>query len=156
VEAVTGHALSGGALTQCSTCFYEWLKDGDADSARYLNFLRYPTFRIVAAAVGRRWSSGMVLGPKLIRAAAQSGSWGISNVREDTPESHQKKKGTPTLGGALILLEHLRWVPLLFADLRSRVVLVALLMTAGLRLHRVSSTTGSSCRRRTRRGWRGA
>ncbi len=106
--------------------FYEWLKDGEA--ARYLNFLRYPTFRIVAG-FGSSLVIGMMIGPKLIQRLRVA-QYGISNVREDTPESHQKKVGTPTLGGSLILLGIFIGT-LLFADLRSRVVLVALLMTAG-------------------------
>lgn len=106
--------------------FYEWLKDGEA--ARYFNFLRYPTFRIVAS-FGSSLVIGMMIGPKLIERL-RIAQYGISNVREDTPESHQKKKGTPTLGGSLILLGIFIGT-LLFADLRSRVVLVALLMTAG-------------------------
>ncbi len=105
---------------------YEWAKDGEA--ARYLNFLRYPTFRIVAAFVASL-GIGMLIGPALIERL-RIAQYGISNVREDTPESHQKKKGTPTLGGSLILLGIFLGT-LLFADLRSRVVLVALLMTAG-------------------------
>ena len=105
---------------------YEHLKDGDF--GKYFNFLRYPTFRIVAAGVSSLLI-GMLVGPKLIDRlrVAQHGQ---SNVREDTPESHQKKKGTPTLGGSLILLG-IFFGTLLFADLQSRVVLVALLMTAG-------------------------
>lgn len=106
---------------------YEWVvKDGEA--ARYLNFLRYPTFRIVAGFVSSL-AIGMLIGPKLIERL-RIAQYGISNVREDTPESHQKKKGTPTLGGSLILLGVFLGT-MLFADLRSRVVLVALLMTAG-------------------------
>lgn len=106
---------------------YEYLKS-DPDWARYLNFLRYPTFRIVAAAVSSL-VAGMVLGPGLINRLRIS-QHGQSNVREDTPETHQKKKGTPTLGGTLILLGIFLGT-VLFADLRSRVVLVALLMTLG-------------------------
>lgn len=105
---------------------YEWLKDGDA--GKYFNFLRYPTFRIVAAATSSL-VIGMLVGPGLInRLRIQQ--HGQSNVREDTPESHQKKKGTPTLGGTLILLSIFLGT-ILFADLQSRVVWVALLMTAG-------------------------
>ena len=72
---------------------------------------------------------GMIAGPGLI-ARLRLKQHGISNVREDTPESHQKKKGTPTLGGTLILL-CIFMGTLLFADLKVRVVWVALLMTAG-------------------------
>lgn len=105
---------------------YEHLKDGDF--GKYINFLRYPTFRIVAAAVSSL-VIGMLAGPGLI-ARLRLKQHGISNVREDTPESHQKKKGTPTLGGTLILLSIFMGT-LLFADLKERVVWVALLMTAG-------------------------
>jgi phospho-N-acetylmuramoyl-pentapeptide-transferase len=105
---------------------YEWLKDGDA--GKYLNFLRYPTFRIVAAAFGSLLL-GMIIGPRLIdRLRIQQ--HGQSNVREDTPDSHQKKKGTPTLGGVLILL-CIFFGTLVFADLGSRPVWVVLLMTGG-------------------------
>lgn len=105
---------------------YESLKDGDL--GKWLNFLRYPTFRIVAAGVSSLLL-GMALGPTLIERLRVM-QHGQSNVREDTPESHQKKKGTPTLGGSLILLGVFMGT-LLFADLHSRVVWVALLMTAG-------------------------
>jgi phospho-N-acetylmuramoyl-pentapeptide-transferase len=105
---------------------YEWLKDGDA--AKWLNFLRYPTFRIIAGGVSSL-VLGMLLGPRLIERLRVA-QHGHSNVREDTPETHQKKQGTPTLGGSLILLGVFCGT-LLFADLKSRVVWVALLMTAG-------------------------
>ncbi|MEW6434926.1 MAG: phospho-N-acetylmuramoyl-pentapeptide-transferase [Myxococcota bacterium] len=105
---------------------YEWLKDGDA--AKYLNFLRYPTFRIIAGGVSSL-VIGMLIGPRFIERLRVM-QHGQSNVREDTPESHQKKKGTPTLGGSLILLAIFLGT-LLFADLTSRVVWAALLMTAG-------------------------
>ena len=105
---------------------YEWLKDGEP--GKYLNFLRYPTFRIVAAGVSSL-AIGMLTGPRLIERLRRA-QHGVSNVREDTPESHQKKKGTPTLGGSLILLGIFLGT-LLFADLHSRVVWVALLMTGG-------------------------
>jgi phospho-N-acetylmuramoyl-pentapeptide-transferase len=105
---------------------YESLKDGDF--GKYFNFLRYPTFRLVAAGVSSLLI-GMFAGPKLIDRL-RIAQHGQSNVREDTPESHQKKKGTPTLGGSLILLG-IFFGTLLFADLSSRVVWVALLMTGG-------------------------
>jgi phospho-N-acetylmuramoyl-pentapeptide-transferase len=105
---------------------YEWLKDTDA--GRWLNFLRYPTFRIIAGGAASL-VIGIIVGPRLI-GWLRFRQHGISNVREDTPDTHQKKKGTPTLGGVLILLSIFAGT-LLFADLRSRVVLVALLMTAG-------------------------
>ncbi len=105
---------------------YEWLKEGEA--GKYLNFLRYPTFRIIAGGVSSL-VIGMLVGPTLIERLRLA-QHGQSNVREDTPETHQKKKGTPTLGGSLILLGIFMGT-ILFADLSSRVVWVALLMTFG-------------------------
>lgn len=105
---------------------YEWIKDTEA--GRILNFLRYPTFRIVAAGVFAL-VMGMLIGPKLI-ARLRLKQHGQSNVREDTPDTHQKKKGTPTMGGQLILL-CIAGGTLLFADLKSRAVWVVLLLTFG-------------------------
>ncbi len=105
---------------------YEWLKD--TEHGHLLNILKYPTFRIVMGGVSSLLI-GMVLGPRLIERL-RIAQHGASNVREDVPETHLKKKGTPTLGGSLILLG-IAFGTVLFADLRSRVVLVALLMTFG-------------------------
>jgi phospho-N-acetylmuramoyl-pentapeptide-transferase len=52
------------------------------------------------------------------------------HIREDGPKSHQKKAGTPTMGGVLIIISVV--VPtLLWADLRDSYVWVALLGLAG-------------------------
>ncbi len=103
---------------------YEWLKDHEA--ARYLNFLKYPSFRIIAAGVSSL-VLGMLVGPAVIDRL-RSQQHGQSNVREDVPDSHQKKKGTPTMGGLMILL-CIAAATAVFADLSSRVVWVALLIT---------------------------
>ncbi len=104
---------------------YEALRS-DPDAARLLNFLRYPTFRIVAAVVASL-VIGMLVGPSIIRALGRFQA-GHSNVREDTPTSHLTKSGTPTMGG-LIMLLGIAFGTLLFADLRNRVVLAALALT---------------------------
>ncbi len=105
---------------------FEWLKDSDA--ARYLNFLRYPSFRIVAAGMSAV-VLGMLAGPWLI-ARLRLQQHGQSNVREDTPETHQKKKGTPTMGGQLILLCIFAGT-VLFADLRAPAVQAVMVLTFG-------------------------
>ena len=99
-------------------------------AARYpvLNVLRYPSFRTVCAGLFAL-IFGMLLGPWMIRTLRIQ-QHGQSNVREDTPESHQKKKGTPTLGGLLILAS-LSGGTLLFADLTNHYVLAALTITYG-------------------------
>ncbi|MBI3185527.1 MAG: phospho-N-acetylmuramoyl-pentapeptide-transferase [Myxococcales bacterium] len=105
---------------------YEALRD--TEIGRLINFLRYPSFRIVAAGVSSLLL-GVAIGPRLIDRL-RFHQHGQSNVREDVPDTHQKKKGTPTMGGALILL-CIAAGTLLFADLKSRVVWVAIALTLG-------------------------
>ncbi len=106
---------------------YEWLKDY-SDAARWLNFLKYPSFRILAGG-GASLVLGMMIGPRLIDRL-RFAQHGQSNVREDVPDTHLKKKGTPTMGGALILFCILIGT-VLFADVKSRSVWVALIITLG-------------------------
>ena len=93
-----------------------------------LNVLRYPSFRIIAAGF-TALLLGLLLGPTFIERMRVI-QYGASNVREDTPEGHQKKTGTPSMGGALILFA-LAVATLLFADLRNRLVWSVLLVTIG-------------------------
>ncbi len=92
------------------------------------NVLRYPSFRIVAAGLVSL-VFGLLLGPLFIERMRVL-QYGASNVREDTPEGHKKKAGTPSMGGALILLS-VTFSTLLFADLANRYVWAALLVTLG-------------------------
>src|SRR5580693_6539348 len=65
----------------------------------------------------------VLLGPWLIRKLRefQIGQ----HIREDGPKSHQKKAGTPTMGGVLIIISIL--IPtLLWANLRTLYVWIAL------------------------------
>ena len=93
-----------------------------------LNVLRYPSFRIVAAGLVAM-IVGLLLGPIFIERM-RAIQYGSTNVREDTPETHKKKAGTPSMGGALILLA-VTFSTLLFADLKNRFVWAALLVTLG-------------------------
>lgn len=102
-----------------------------AEQIALLNVLRYPSFRIVMAGLFAL-VLGMLLGPKLIRHLREE-QHGQSNVREDTPETHQKKRGTPTMGGELILLCTIAST-LLFADLANSYVWTALLVFGGFGL----------------------
>jgi phospho-N-acetylmuramoyl-pentapeptide-transferase len=99
-----------------------------ADRLSVLNVLRYPSFRIVAAGLVALLI-GLLFGPLFIERM-RTLQYGASNVREDTPESHKKKTGTPSMGGALILLA-VTVSTLLFADLGNRLVWAALLVTLG-------------------------
>ncbi|MBN9658889.1 MAG: phospho-N-acetylmuramoyl-pentapeptide-transferase [Acidobacteria bacterium] len=82
----------------------------------------YVTFRTLAASITALLLS-ILLGPWFIRRlqALQIGQ----HIREEGPESHQKKAGTPTMGGLLILTSVI--IPtLLFTNLRNPYVWVAL------------------------------
>src|SRR5512138_1449582 len=92
------------------------------------NVLRYPSFRIVAAGLVALLL-GLLVGPLFIERM-RALQYGSTNVREDTPEAHRKKAGTPSMGGALILLA-VTVSTLLFADLSNRLVWAALLVTLG-------------------------
>jgi phospho-N-acetylmuramoyl-pentapeptide-transferase len=99
-----------------------------SNQLKLFNVLRYPSFRIVAAGL-TAMVLGLLLGPLFIERMREI-QYGVSNVREDTPETHKKKAGTPSMGGLLILLS-LVLSTLLFADLRSRLVWAALTVTVG-------------------------
>jgi phospho-N-acetylmuramoyl-pentapeptide-transferase len=102
-----------------------------SDRIPILNVLRYPSFRILAAGLVSL-GVGLLLGPSYIEAMREK-QYGVSAVREDTPEAHQKKKGTPSMGGGLILWA-LLLSTLLFADLTSRLVWAVLIFTLGFGL----------------------
>jgi phospho-N-acetylmuramoyl-pentapeptide-transferase len=90
------------------------------------NVVRYITFRTAAASVTALFIS-LVLGPWLIRRLREFQIGQV--IRQEGPQSHQTKAGTPTMGGLLILAAAL--VPtLLWADLTNVYVWVAVLATA--------------------------
>jgi len=70
----------------------------------------------------------LVVGPGMIRYLSSSNIG--QNVRNDGPESHFSKAGTPTMGGALILVA-IVVSTLLWSDLSSRFVWVVLFVTIG-------------------------
>jgi phospho-N-acetylmuramoyl-pentapeptide-transferase len=92
-----------------------------------LRVFGYVTFRTAVASVFAL-VLGIALGPLLIRWLREL-SIG-QHIREDGPESHLKKAGTPTMGGILILLS-IVLPTLLFANLRNTYIWVALLATLG-------------------------
>ncbi|MGE0719666.1 MAG: phospho-N-acetylmuramoyl-pentapeptide-transferase [Alphaproteobacteria bacterium] len=96
------------------------------------NLFRYLTFRSAGAVVTALVIS-FVLGPSLIRWLKSRQPHG-QPIRADGPEGHLlRKKGTPTMGGSLILIA-LAVSTLLWADLRNGYVWVVLLVTLGFGL----------------------
>ena len=91
-----------------------------------LNVTRYITFRTAAASMTALVIS-LVMGPWLIRRLREFQIGQVS--RQEGPESHRAKAGTPTMGGLLILAAAL--VPtVLWADLTNMFVWIAVLATA--------------------------
>jgi phospho-N-acetylmuramoyl-pentapeptide-transferase len=93
------------------------------------NLLRYVTFRAGAACMTALFLS-MMFGPMVIRWL-RGFQRGGQPIRENGPARHLvEKKGTPTMGGVLILLA-LTVSTLLWADLRNPLVWSVLLVTLG-------------------------
>ena len=91
------------------------------------NVFRYITFRAALAALVSLLLS-FIIGPYLIRALKQ---WQIGQpIREDGPDRHASKAGTPTMGGTLIVLS-LVLSTVLVGDVTNVYVLVALAVTVG-------------------------
>jgi hypothetical protein len=75
-------------------------------------------------------------------------------IRADGPEGHLlTKKGTPTMGGLIILIS-LGIASLLWADLQNPYVWSVLVVTLELRRDRLSSTTSRRSRSSTMAGFR--
>ena len=92
------------------------------------NVFRYITVRTAIATVTALIIS-FALGPWLI-AQLRRRQHGGETIREDTPERHRTKAGTPTMGG-LVILAAILGATLLWANLRNRYVWVVLLASAG-------------------------
>ena len=103
---------------------FGWLAD---NYARGFSVFEYITLRAVLACA-TSLLIGLVAGPRVIRklTALKIGQ----TVRSYGPETHLVKTGTPTMGGALILIS-IAVSTLLWADWRNRYVWVVLVVTLG-------------------------
>ena len=96
-----------------------------------LNLIRYISFR-AGGASATALAIGLLLGPWFIRwLRARQGKG--QPIRADGPQSHLAKRGTPTMGGLLILVA-LGTSTLLWMDVYSPYVWACLLVTAGFGL----------------------
>jgi phospho-N-acetylmuramoyl-pentapeptide-transferase len=95
------------------------------------NVFRYITFRTAMATVTALLIS-FILGPWLI-ARLRENQRGGDTIREDTPERHRSKAGTPTMGG-LVILGAILASTLLWANLRNPYVWILIIATTGLGL----------------------
>ncbi len=94
---------------------------------RAVNVFNYITLRAVLAAL-TALGIGLFLGPLVIRKLTEMKVG--QAVRDDGPQTHLVKAGTPTMGGALILLS-IGLTTLLWADLSNRFVWAVILVTMG-------------------------
>jgi phospho-N-acetylmuramoyl-pentapeptide-transferase len=100
----------------------QWLTD---HVYRGFNVFQYLTLRGILGVLTALLIS-LIVGPIMIRRLShyQIGQ----HIRDDGPKSHFSKAGTPTMGGALILVA-IAVSTLLWADLRNRYVWIVLLTT---------------------------
>lgn len=97
----------------------------------FSNLIRYQTFRagitLVTALV-----IGLIIGPRFINMLRIRQGRG-QPIREDGPQSHLAKRGTPTMGG-LMIVTALTLSLLLWMDLDSRLVWACVVVTLGFGL----------------------
>ncbi|MCB1919025.1 MAG: phospho-N-acetylmuramoyl-pentapeptide-transferase [Candidatus Competibacteraceae bacterium] len=100
----------------------EWLTENIYTG---FNVFQYLTLRGILGTLTALFIS-LIIGPAMIRRLShyQIGQ----HIREDGPKSHFSKAGTPTMGGALILVA-IAVATLLWADPRNRYVWIVLLTT---------------------------
>ena len=104
-----------------------WLFQHLGHDVRFFNVFGYLTLRAVLAVLTALAISFWV-GPRMIRKLTVM-KFGQA-VRDDGPQSHLVKAGTPTMGGALILTA-VAVSTLLWMDLSNHYVWIALLTTLG-------------------------
>lgn len=107
-----------------------WLADHLAQHYRFFNVFHYLTLRSILAAL-TGLGVALWLAPTMITwlRKKQLGQ----QVRTDGPQSHYSKQGTPTMGGAIILVA-ISISCLLWADLSNRYLWIVLLVTLGFGL----------------------
>ncbi|MEP7274788.1 MAG: phospho-N-acetylmuramoyl-pentapeptide-transferase [Betaproteobacteria bacterium] len=98
-----------------------------AKNVRTFNVFSYITLRAVLATMTALVIS-FVIGPKMIEWLARMKIG--QSVRDDGPQTHLVKAGTPTMGGALILVS-IVITTLLWGDLDNRFIWIVLLVTLG-------------------------
>ncbi len=104
-----------------------WLFQQLGQDVRAFNVFNYLTLRAVLATLTALTIS-FIVGPTVIRklTALKIGQ----SVRSDGPQTHLVKAGTPTMGGALILVS-VTVTTLLWAELSNRYVWIALFTLTG-------------------------
>jgi phospho-N-acetylmuramoyl-pentapeptide-transferase len=102
-----------------------WLTQQLQDALSFLNLFSYLTLRAILAAVSAL-AIALAIGPWMIAKLSRDQIGQV--VRDDGPQTHLKKAGTPTMGGMLILVA-IVVSTLLWADLSNRFVWIVLGVT---------------------------
>lgn len=103
---------------------YQWL----STEFSWLNVFRYITFRAMASFIFS-FIFVLMLEPVFISKLKELGVKG-QPIRDDGPKDHEGKRGTPTMGGLVIIISVLLSA-LLFCDLTNRYVWMTLLVMGG-------------------------
>ncbi len=107
-----------------------WLAKQYTAQLSFLNLFSYLTLRAIFAAISALAIS-LIIGPWMIDRLSRYQIGQV--VRDDGPQTHLKKAGTPTMGGLLILVAIIVST-LLWADLSNRFVWVVVGVTAAFGL----------------------
>jgi phospho-N-acetylmuramoyl-pentapeptide-transferase len=102
--------------------YYLHYLNGVHESLNWLRVFEYITFRTAQASLTALLIS-LFFGGKLIRTLQQFQIG--QQIREEGPRSHQAKRGTPTMGGVLIILSVVT-ATLLWADLRNPYIWISI------------------------------
>lgn len=97
----------------------------------FSNLIRYQTFR-AGATLLTALMIGLIIGPRFINMLRVRQGKG-QPIREDGPQSHLAKRGTPTMGG-LMIVTSLTLSLLLWMDVTSRLVWSCVVVTLGFGL----------------------
>jgi phospho-N-acetylmuramoyl-pentapeptide-transferase len=104
-----------------------WLSELLAQYFHVFHVVQYLTLRSILAALSALFMA-LLIGPTMIRRLGELKVGQM--VRNDGPQSHLSKMGTPTMGGALILIA-VTLSTLLWGDLSNRYIWLILLLMLG-------------------------
>src|SRR5687768_5729110 len=124
---------------------FNHFKDKDWYLIKALNVFQYVTFRTAYATITALLIS-LFFGGKLIEALRK---WNIGQqIREEGPQGHMVKRGTPTMGGVLIvgsvLLSTLLWAKL--SSIYVWTAMIATLLFAAIGFRSEERRVGKECR----------
>jgi phospho-N-acetylmuramoyl-pentapeptide-transferase len=104
-----------------------WLSEWLAQYFHFFHVFQYLTLRAILGTL-TALVIALVLGPTIIRRLSLHRVGQV--IRDDGPQSHLSKAGTPTMGGTLVLMSVLIST-LLWGDLSSRYIWLVLIVTMG-------------------------